>query len=209
MDRSEYLVALRQYLFQNGMSTEDIEEAMSFYGDFIMDSTPEEYQRLGSPSELGSKILAENGTFTGSPGSFQMEAAFVGGQNRQDQYYNNAADDQARRNKMLLLIILLVTIPVWGGVAFGLVAAAFGIIVGLGAAVLGLGAAGIALLIEGIRDLFTVPPVGLALTGAGFLLFGLCGVIFVPLIRLVIRFVKWAASTVSSALNNLLSGVRA
>ena len=209
MDRSEYLVALRQYLFQNGMSTEDVEEAMSFYGDFIMDSTPEEYQRLGSPSELGSKILAENGTFTGNPGSFQMEAAFVGGQNRQDQYYNNAADDQAKRNKMLLLIILVVTIPVWGGVAFGLVAAAFGIIVGLGAAVLGLGAAGIALLIEGIRDLFTVPPVGLALTGAGFLLFGLCGVIFVPLIKLVIRFVKWAASTVSSALNNLLSGVRA
>ncbi len=209
MDRSEYLVALRQYLFQNGMSTEDIEEAMSFYGDFIMDSTPEEYQRLGSPSELGSKILAENGTFTGNPGSFQMEAAFVGGQNRQDQYYNNAADDQARRNKMLLLIILLVTIPVWGGVAFGLVAAAFGIIVGLGAAVLGLGAAGVAVLIEGIRDLFTVPPVGLALTGAGFLLFGLCGVIFIPLLRLFIKFIKWAASTVSRAFSDLISGVKA
>ena len=209
MDRSEYLVALRQYLFQNGMSTEDIEEAMSFYGDFIMDSTPEEYQRLGSPSELGSKILAENGTFTGNPGSFQMEAAFVGGQNQQNQNYRTAEEDQARRNKQLLLIILLVTIPMWGGVAFGLVAAAFGIIVGLGAAVLGLGVAGVVLLVEGIRDLFTVPPVGLALTGAGFLMFGLCGVIFVPLIKLVIRFVKWAASTVSSALNNLLSGVRA
>lgn len=193
MDRSEYLVNLRSYLYEQKMTESDIEDAMSFYGDMIMDSSEEDFLRLGSVEQLGSQILAEHGIFTGEQGGFQMEPAFMPGENRETNGGQNFADMEAqqRRNKMLIVtVVLAVTFPIWIGILSG----GFGLFIGLFCALLALicvpVAVGVGLLISGVPVLFNAPPLGITMIGAAFVLFGLDGLVFIPLLKLLFRGIR-------------------
>ena len=190
MDRSEYIVALRDYLGQNGLPPEDIEGAISFYGDMIMDGSDEEFERLGSVEQLGSQILADHGIFTGAQGGFQMEPAFMSGDGQRMNGGQNYMDMEAqqRRNKMLMItVVLVVTFPLW----IGLLAGGFGLFIGLFFALLALicvpVVAGVALVCAGVPVLIKAPPLGLVMIGAGLILFGLDGLVFIPLMKLLFK----------------------
>ena len=190
MDRSEYLVKLRSYLQENNLTSSDIEEAMSFYGDMIMEGSDETVERLGSVEQLGSQILAEHGVFTGEQGGFQMEEAFVQGEGQGMNGGQSFADMEAqqRRNKMLIIaVVLVVTCPLW----IGLLAGGFGLFIGLFFALLALicvpVVVGIALLVSGVPVLFSAPPLGITMIGAALVLFGLDGILFIPLLRVMFK----------------------
>lgn len=210
MDRSEYIIALRSYLGSRGMQPADVEEAIGFYGDIIMEGSDEEFERLGSVEKLGNELLAQSGIFVGGEGSYQMESAFVPGQ--QSSTFNPPPEDpaaQAKRNSMLIIIILIVTFPIWIGFVMGMFGAVFGICAAFIAIIAVLTIGGAALAVEGVIQMFSILPVGLVLCGAGLVLIGVCGLTFIPLFRLFIKFIAWVCKTVFGQLRRLTAGVSA
>ncbi|MBR1422916.1 MAG: hypothetical protein IJ571_05695 [Ruminococcus sp.] len=210
MDRSEYIIALRSYLGSKGMQPSDIEEAIGFYGDIIMEGSDEDFQRLGSVEKLGNEILAQSGIFVGGEGSYQMESAFVPGQ--ESSTFAPPVDDaaaQAKRNSLLMIILIIVTFPIWIGFVMGILGTMFGICAALIALIALFTIGGGALAVEGIIQMFHIIPVGLTLCGAGLVMIGVCGLTFIPLFRLFIRFIVWVCKTVFGQLRRLTSGVSA
>ena len=210
MDRSEYIIALRSYLGSKGMQPSDIEEAIGFYGDIIMEGSDEDFQRLGSVEKLGNEILAQSGIFVGGEGSYQMESAFVPGQ--ESSTFAPPVDDvaaQAKRNGLLIIILIIVTFPIWIGFVMGILGTMFGIFVAFIVLIAVFTIGGGALAVEGIIQMFRIIPVGLTLCGAGLVMIGVCGLTFIPLFRLFIRFIVWVFKTVFGQLRRLTSGVSA
>ena len=95
---------------------------------------------------------------------------------------------QQRRNKMLIIaVVLVVTCPLW----IGLLAGGFGLFIGLFFALLALicvpVVVGIALLVSGVPVLLSAPPLGITMIGAALVLFGLDGILFIPLLRFMFK----------------------
>ena len=210
MERSEYLTALRQYISERGMRPEDVDEAMGFYGDIIMEGSQEEFERLGTVEKLGNGILAEYNIFTGGQGGFPMQSAFMPGtEQQQAPRPQNGLDDQKKKTLLIILLIAAVTFPLWTGILGG----SFGVIIGVGAALIAIIiafiAAGAVLTFEGVLMMFEALPVGFVLCGAGLVLLGLCGAAFIPLFKAFVRFVVWLFKTLFNWAKNTVLGVSA
>lgn len=101
---------------------------------------------------------------------------------------NNYGNGQTQLNNNLTKILLiLVTFPIWlpiAAVIFSLTVAMFAIAFSLTVA---LGVAGFACTISGVAALFTVPPAGMCILGAGLVCLGLFGLVIIPFVKFVFR----------------------
>lgn len=227
MNRLEFLTRLRNTLEQGGLPQNDIDDALTYYEEVFLDAgfgkDEETSQSLGSPEEIANGILADsgihtegdaeflpekpeqstqgfensstansysygNGTYDGAQGSYSYDA------NRQDNTYASSGGMSTAAK----VIIIILTFPLWVGIA----AALFGLTVALIAAAFALtvafAASGIALIAYGMAMLIKVPPVGLCMLGAGFILTGIFGLILRPAFKGLNKYVIGGAKKLVS-----------
>ena len=199
MDRKEFMERLERLLWN--ISDSEREEALQYYNDYFDDAGVENeakvIEELGGPEQVARKIKA-GCSDTASEYSEQgyedirfRETKEVISKEEADWEQKNQGNSVSRRNNgrrpetntwkviaivLLCVIALPVIIPV-GAAIFGVAAA---VVLGIGGICIGVVVAGFSVLLvgvvmigTGIAELFVSPPVGLALTGVGCLLFAL------------------------------------
>lgn len=103
---------------------------------------------------------------------------------RLEQKHNDYSPPNYDTKRMIIMLsLLIITMPIWlcFMAAFAAIALAFAFAVT--AILLFMSVGGAALTMLGIMRLFSIFPVGLAMTGAGLLLLGLSSVAFLPLLK--------------------------
>ncbi|MCI5595413.1 MAG: DUF1700 domain-containing protein [Lachnospiraceae bacterium] len=192
MNRREFLEQLERLL--SDISAEEREEALAYYRNYFDDAGEENedavIQELGSPGKVAAIIKAdlehgnrEAGEYTDTGYEDErFEDRQVPEERKRKGY--EGKKDRKKSGWILLIILAVFTIPLWGSVGVGLLAAVFGVLAAIAGIVIGALAAGICLVVGGIAlivigfaNLVTSVPVGLALLGAGMILLAL-GILF-------------------------------
>lgn len=208
MSMEQYLKILRYKLEEGGLPNDELEDAVRFYEEIFLDAGKEHEketaENLGSPEELARKILLDNGIHADGKAEFLMEDAVS--PDEQYAYNQQKYEQQAQRdrNDMLLKIILFcVTAPVWLPVVCTLGGVALALLVVAAVLVAVFFIVGFAVAVGGAVTLFSVPPAGLCMVGAGLFLIGLTLLIVSPVVRgiwsLAVRFFNWVVNVIRRA----------
>lgn len=217
MDRKEFMERLERLLWN--ISDSEREEALQYYNDYFDDAGEENEARvieeLGGPDQVAQKIKAgcsdsaseyseqgyEDTRFRASQEVISREDAA-----RAQAENANYADNRNRRKnpetntwKIIAVILLCVLaspiiIPV-GAAIFAAIAA---VVLGIGGVCIGVVVAGFSILIVGIvligtgvAEIFVTPAVGLALAGAGCLIFALGILLSLLTVWCCIKILPW------------------
>jgi len=225
MSRKEFMERLEKLLWN--ISDSEREEALQYYNDYFDDAGVENeanvIKDLGSPEQVAAKIKAglsdaasefseqgyEDTRFRNS------QEVIPGEQARQEQSGGQENKDDTKKPdsniwKIIAIVLLcILCAPVVVPVCGVILAVLFSVVVGLGAACFGIVVAGFAVVLAGIvvigvgvAQMFVAPPVGLAVSGIGCLIFALgivlslftiwCSVKILPwLIRGIVALVKY------------------
>ncbi len=179
MRKEEYLQKLEQLLYD--IPTEDRQEAMQFYRDYLEDAgdrVEEVIRSLGTPDELARSIKKE---------------VFDGKKDEISTHVLNNKEKRAQKGKLttaqwiLFIVLCLCAAPIIVPVCGAILSVIIAIVLTLVAIVFGAGVAGIALVIASIAvivfalvKVFFAPITSLVMMGGGLLMvgIGLIGIAF-------------------------------
>lgn len=211
MNRKDFMERLEKLLWN--ISDSEREEALQYYNDYFDDAGVENESRvieeLGSPEQVAQKIKAglSDGTSEYSEQGYE-DTRFRDSQ----EVISKAQAAKERREerppvtstgggiwKVIAIVLLCVfAAPVILPVGFAVLAAFFSVVIGIVAACFGIVVAGFAVLIAGlavigvgVAQIFVVPPVGLALTGVGCLIFALGVLLSLFTIWCCVKILPW------------------
>ena len=209
MNRKEFMERLAKLLWN--ISESEREEALQYYNDYFDDAGIENESRvleeLGSPEQVAQKIKA----------GLSDAASEFSEQGYQDTRFRNSQEvisqeqaEQERRGehnpqagtdiwKIIAIVLLCVlAAPVVLPLGFAVVVAAFSVVVGIAAVCFGIVIAGFAILLSGsvvigvgVAEIFVTPPVGMALTGVGCLIFALGVLLSLFTIWCCVKILPW------------------
>lgn len=157
------------------------------------------YGGNGGAGGFGGGQNGQNGAFANAANKFgqAMDSAFNTARETYNRNFNDPSmtEEQKRRrnNTFLKILIVLVSSPLWIGLAGGILGGLIGLLAAIFAVIVSLAAAGVSLIFGGIGELFSVPPVGLMMIGAGMVIMGIFGLAARPCIKGVIKLIKLAA----------------
>ena len=220
MNRTEFMSALEKRLMP--LSAEDREDALRYYDELFDEAGPIDEQKiladLDDPDTIARQILSDNGIDPDGRPEFMIDEAVRpqqggaqgGNQGSIPTFTENLKKDIHNMSDstriVLIIAIIVVTFPIWGGIVGGIFSVLMGIIgVAIGL-VVAFTAAGAALIIAGFAALFTVPPVGLCILGAGLIVIGLDILLIFPLVKwafsMIIKLIQWVVNTIKNFINN-------
>lgn len=165
MNRLEFLTALRNTLEKGGLSSGDINDALSYYEEVFLDAgvskEEETAASLGDPTEIAKGILADSGISVAPENTSYTNTNTV----RSESTTSGATG--------LKIAIFILLFPVWFPIFATVSAILFALMVAAVSLVAAFAGAGVALLFESIPTLFRVPPAGVFMFGAGLFITGL------------------------------------
>ena len=200
MNRIEFMKQLERLLWDipEQECRDAIEFYNAYFDDAGPENEAQVISELGSPGKVAAIIKADlkGSAQTETYGEYTetgyQDHRFSGGtqvpdrtnviREREESGRRRSRGYQGRQtrsggNLALVIVILVFTSPVWLGLAggilgivFGLVFGILGVVLGIGAGSLGLLAGGGAVIVPGILKIASNPAVGLASSGAGFLM---------------------------------------
>lgn len=190
MKREEFLSELRRRL--DRLPQEELENVLDYYDEIFLDAGAENEEQtaenLGSIDDIVRQIYVENGISPDGRPEFVMGDAIDnrGEQNGYTEQNGGYRQANVGDNIMSLLgkiAIAILLFPIWFplmlvGIVLSLVFSLVGIILDFV-----LGAVGISFLVVGMITIFTVPPLGLVMTGAGLIMTGIFALIAVPVCK--------------------------
>lgn len=215
MNRNEYIRRVLPFL--SSFSEQTADKVMETIAQYLVDAGEENEQAaleaLGSPEALGMKIAEKGESFSIKPFEKpkQPETQHLDNNTSEeitqektnekaqavdiseDSHSSASQTKQSKKKdvkKMALILgVLVVTSPIWG--ILTLIFLALGLILALlvASVLLLMSVGGVTCVIVGFTKLFSILPIGLVLTGAGFLLLGIAGIAFFPLLRGSIRLI--------------------
>lgn len=217
MDRKEFMERLERLLWN--ISDSEREEALQYYNDYFDDAGVENESRvieeLGGPEQVAQKIKAgcsdaaseyseqgyEDTRFRETREVISREEAEWEQRNLQTNVggRKNQRTPETNTWKIVAIVLLCVIaspiiIPVGAALFGGFLA----VVLGIGGVCIGVVAAGFSILIvgvvligTGIAEMFVAPPVGLALTGVGCLIFALGIVLSLLTVWCCVKIFPW------------------
>jgi len=225
MSRIEFMRQLETLL--RDISVDERAEALQYYNDYFDDAGEENEEHiiteLGSPQKVAAIIKAglkganeQNSQYseTGYTDTrFEEKASPANRYAQKEKQQQTQGSDEAPRTSTPLKILLIVLIVIIGApivipVGVGLLTAVIGIVIAFFAVLISLviasaavAIAGIAMFVTGIVQMFIVFPIGLALVGAGLILFAigavaavfstkLCGVMIPSAFRALVELCR-------------------
>lgn len=211
MNRKEFMERLEKLLWN--ISDSEREEALQYYNDYFDDAGAENEARvieeLGSPEQVAQKIKAglsdaaseyteqgyEDARFRDPQEVISKEQAEKAG--REERRPESSQGTNIWKIIAIVLLCVLIA-PVLLPAGFVAVGAVFSVVIGVFAVCFGIVAAGFAVLISGlvvigvgVAQIFTVPPVGLALTGVGCLIFAVGILLSLFTIWCCVKILPW------------------
>lgn len=216
LSKNEYIRRLKTALY--GLSKEEIDSAVSYYEEFIDEAGEENLDAviasLGSPEELGKSIKAENSFVTEQ---VEEENAFGENSYTQQTTFNPPLTEKQQARKRTngeiaaIIIITLLALPIIIGALGGVLGTVFGIIVTVFVLMFVFVVVGISLIIAGIIKIITDLALGMLLLGIGLIAAGIGFLVFVPLVKLILKGVVWLFKKVFELFNKLIgkAGVNA
>lgn len=223
MNRNEFILKLNNLLAD--LSTNEREEAISYYEDYFDDAGPEAEQEvirsLGSPERVAENI--KSGLRGNEEGEFSERGYQTKGDNYKDEVMNRgmSAEERgfAKKNNisagMLIIIILLciilfpVVVPLATGLlgaVFGLLTAAVAIIFGIFVSGIVVGIVGLITFVVGIVKLVFNPALGVFLIGFGLLLSGLGALLTILGIWIVTKLLPPVIRGIVTGCKRMLAG---
>lgn len=227
MSKDEFLNRLSFHLLD--ISTEEREEAISYYREYIEDAGLENEEaivnELGSVEHLAQEI--KNGLSNKNDPDFdyrrtfaalEPKATYTGGtENTTYEHYSNVAVRNEKSKAFLVIAIIAVVflspiiLPIAGGLlstVFGVILAAFGISLGIGIAGLALSITSIILFVCGLVQLLSSPLIGIVLIGVSLILASL-GILMLLLIIWMCSFViPFCIRGISNFIHHLKGRIR-
>ena len=211
MNKKVFMERLEKLLWN--ISDSEREEALQYYNDYFADTGVENESRvieeLGSPEQVAQKIKAglsdaasefseqgyQDTRFRTSQEVISKEQAA----REQKEETRTQTSDGTNIWKIIAIVLLcLLAAPVILPVGAAVLAAIFSVLIGVFAACFGVVIAGVAVVLAGIAvigvgvaQLFIVPPVGLALTGVGCLIFAAGILISLFTIWCCVKILPW------------------
>ena len=156
----------------------------------------EEHDTLSDPSRQDDKNHAAAGSETNENGEtepFAKQPQMIPYEERIKKAEEKSKEKRKQNTERVLLIVLLCILGFPAIIASG--SSMIGVLFGLGGAVFGCIIGGIFIIGAGIASLFSMPEVGVALIGSGFLVIGI-GFIILSVVLLVFgvllpKFIRW------------------
>lgn len=140
----------------------------------------------------------QNGAFTNAANKFgqAMDSAFNTAKDAYNRNFNDPSmtneQKRQRNNNLLKILIVVISSPLWIGLAGGIFGGLVGLLAAIFAVIVALFAAGVSLIAAGIAYMFSVPPMGLMMLGAGMVVMGIFGLAARPCISGFVKLIKWA-----------------
>lgn len=193
MNRIEYLSKLNKNLVT--LPLKERNAAIRHYNKYFEDAgfinEQDVISNLGSPDNLAHKILNN---------SSKLSLIL----NNTKKGVKSMKKMMNPRQKFIAILLIILSFPIWGSI----IAAAAGIILGLfiaiAAIMLALVSSGIALVCMGIANIINIFSIGLVLVGTGMILGSLPFLLFLPLINLWFKLLKFTTMGFIILINKIL-----
>lgn len=193
MDRIEYLSKLNKNLIT--LPLKERNAAIRYYNKYFEDAglvnEQDVISNLGTPDKLAQKILNNNSKL------FLII-------NNTKKGVKSVKKKLNPRQKFIAILLIILSFPIWGSIIVGAAGIILGLFIAIAAVMLALVISGIALVCMGIANIINIFSIGLVLVGTGMILGSLPFLLFLPLINLWFKLLKFTTMGFIILINKIL-----
>lgn len=193
MNRIEYLSKLNKNLVT--LPLKERNAAIRHYSKYFEDAGLVNEQNvisnLGTPDKLAYKILNN---------SSKLSLIL----NNTKKGVNSVKNNLNPRQKFIAILLIILSFPIWGSIIAAAAGIILALIIAIVAVMLALVSSGIALVCMGIANIINIFSIGLVLVGTGMILGSLPFLLFLPLINLWFKLLKFTTMGFIILINKIL-----